>query len=126
MSLTNKSDRITRYAVALQGAHHKTINVKLNNNLQARVTALQIDNQDNVVSTRTLQPEQSDASFDFYNDGELWLVGMNDGNETPSSEDAFTVAMGDIQLNLQVQTSDGGGTRDVTSNPTPVKKPDEA
>lgn len=121
MSFTNQNDRITRYAVALQGAIRKTVNVKLNDETKP-ITAMHVDNQQNVLSTKTLQQQASNASFDFDDDGELWLV---EGTEAPSLQNPSAVAFGDSQLNMQVEISEIGD-RDVTSNPTPVIKPDEA
>ncbi len=124
MELTNQNDRIKRYAVALQGAVRKTINVKLNSDAQTQVTALQVDNQKNVLNTKILQPEQTDANFDFDDDGELWLV---EGTEIPSTEQVAAIPYNSEASNVQIEVLENMITdRDVTSNQKPTQQPGEA
>lgn len=121
MSFSNQNDRIQRYAVALQGAVRKTVNVKLTPDASSKVTAVQMDTQRNVLNTKILQPEESDVNFDFDDDGELWLV---EGTEMPSTEHLTAIAFGNGG-NIQVEILENTiGSRDVPKNPI-VKTPDE-
>lgn len=120
MDLSNQNDRIQRYAVALQGAVRKTVNVKLAQNASSKVTAMQVDTQRNVLNTKVLQAQESDANFDFDDDGELWLV---EGTEMPSTEQLSAIAFGNGASNLQVEILEIG-SRDVPKNPV-VRTPDE-
>lgn len=125
MDFSNQSDRISRYAVALQGAVRKTINVKLNTNAQKPITAIQVDNQKNLIDKRTVQPQHLGEDFDFTDDGELFFI---EGTEVPSLENVFLGASTDngLNMNMEISEFDGGSTRDVTTNQKPQPQPGEA
>ncbi|MFN7117357.1 MAG: hypothetical protein ACK4TA_11195 [Saprospiraceae bacterium] len=124
MDFSNQSDRIKRYAVALQGAARKTVNVKLNNDAPTKITAMQVDRQSNVLITKVLQAQESDASFDFDDDGELWLV---EGTEIPPIEQLSSSASNSEASNVQIEILENLITdRDVSSNQKPTQQPGEA
>lgn len=124
MDFSNQSDRISRYAVALQGAVRKTVSVKLNTNAQKPITAIQVDNQKKLIDQRTVQPLELGQDFDFTDDGELFFV---EGTEVPTLENIISSASANNELNMTMEISENeiGGGREVTSNPKPQPQPSE-
>lgn len=130
MKVPIASSNVTKCAVSLDGAHHKTLHVKLTNQQSGsntRIAALQVDNENNVVTSKILQGTGENASFRFFSDGELWLTTLVESSEGPMSANkagSVSFGMSEAELSLDVEDEGDGGSRD-TMTDAKVKIPDE-
>lgn len=125
MSTPITSDGITRCTISLNGAPQKTIQLRQTGNSKASIVALQVDKHKHITSGSIIPPTQHIASFEFFNDGELWIFATDETTAAPLSMTGgeLSFALGDTQISLEVVPTEFG-SRDIKTD-VKVKVPDE-
>lgn len=116
---------ITRCAIALNGSPRKTIHLKLTPSTSLPIAVLQMDNQEHVTSGIILQPQESNATFEFSQDGELWVfaIGKNVAAPLSLAGGELSFDLGDTKVNLEVVPTEFE-VRDIKTD-VKTKVPDE-
>lgn len=103
MNAPIKGNNATKYAVSLGNEPEKTVQVqltKLQADSKTRIAALQLDANNNVITSRILTGQGANAEFKFQSDGELWLTPL-DGNMQAPTSNSFSVELDDAEVSLE-------------------------
>lgn len=96
-----KSSSVSKFAVVLGDETEKTIEVqltKMKSDSPMRIAAMQLDDQNNVITSRVLNNKGDNAEFKFSTNGELWLTKLDDEADISTGNVSF--GLKDVEVSL--------------------------